>query len=101
MLAPRSAESGRISHLWWLMFGMAMAVYVVVMSIVGVAVLRRRARGKGLAAIADDPVDVEVDERTDHRFMLIGGLLVPLVIIFGVLLVRPNGLFGERRVEII
>lgn len=44
-LHPAGPQAASISQLWWLMFGTCTAVYVLVMGVLAVAVLRRRAGG--------------------------------------------------------
>jgi cytochrome c oxidase subunit 2 len=87
MLDAKSAQAGRISHLWWLMFGLAVVVYIGVMAVVVVAMFRKRRRGSGGAAEDDAPddaaclVDVTSYERSDRSFLLYGGLLLPFVVL--------------------
>ncbi len=76
MLDGQSPEARHISGLWWLMFAMAVVVYVGVVAVVVVAMLRRRARADDDGVSAVDPGDATSDRR-DHRFLLIGGLVLP------------------------
>jgi cytochrome c oxidase subunit II len=69
-LDPRSPEAGHVARLWWLMFGLAATVFVVVTALVTIAVLRRRRR---------DP-DVAPSPVRDRRFVVVGGLIVPAAI---------------------
>jgi cytochrome c oxidase subunit 2 len=80
MLDGKSAQAGRISHLWWLMFGMAVVVYIGVIAFVLIAMLRRRAR-TGDGDEPDHLVDVTPTERTDRSFLLYGGLALPIVVL--------------------
>ncbi len=79
MLDGHSPESRRISGLWWLMFGLAVVVEVLVVALVVVAMLRRRVRA------VDDTVPIEridpAGQRRDHRFLLIGGLVLPTLVL--------------------
>ncbi len=65
------SEGRRIVGLWWLMFAMGAAVYVVVAGLVLTAVVRGRRRAR---PAADSPT-------ADDRFIWIGGLAVPVVIL--------------------
>jgi cytochrome c oxidase subunit 2 len=70
-LDPKGDEAKRIAGVWWIMFGLAIVVYVAVAGFVIVASLRgRRVRG-------------EDRERTvrDDVFIWIGGIVVPVVIL--------------------
>lgn len=70
-LDPHADNARHIAGVWWLMFGMAAGVYVVVGGLIIVAVVRGRGR----------------DSRTgDNAFIWIGGVLVPVAIL-GVLAV--------------
>ena len=69
-LSGDGSESSRIGGLWWLMFGLSAAVYVVVAGFILVAVVRGRRAGP-------EPPDA----RKDERFIWIGGLLMPVLIL--------------------
>lgn len=69
-LGGDGSESTRIAGLWWLMFGLSTAVYVVVAGFILVAVVRGRRGGP-------EPPDA----RKDERFIWIGGLLMPVLIL--------------------
>ncbi len=75
VLGGDGSESTRIGGIWWLMFGLAAAVYVVVGGLILVAVVRGRHSGP-------QPPDA----RQDERFIWLGGLLMP-VLVLGVLAV--------------
>ncbi len=85
MLDAKSAQAGRISHLWWLMFGMAIVVYIGVFAVVLVAMIRRRDRDRdGDGSDGDGPrhlVDVTPTERTDRSFLVYGGLVLPIIVL--------------------
>ena len=70
MLDPKGPEAHRIAGVWWLMFGLATAVYVIVAGFIIVAMLRgrRTASGKG-------------SRISDGHFIWIGGIIVPAVIL--------------------
>ncbi len=73
MLDPRGLNAERISALWWFMFGLGTAVYVVVMGLLLFAVLRRR----------------DVDERRSLNkkvFVTMGGVVIPVFILLAVLI---------------
>ncbi|MCU1503968.1 MAG: cytochrome c oxidase, subunit [Ilumatobacteraceae bacterium] len=89
MLDSKSAQAGRISHLWWLMFGLAVVVYVGVVGTVLVAMLRRRRSDDGLddgrdgldGGTDDARIDTVATDRTDRSFLLYGGLVLPIVVL--------------------
>lgn len=70
VLAPVSEQSGRIARLWWVMFWLGVAVYLVVMGLLLFALFRRRGddgeRGGG---------------RWDSGLVLGGGIALPAVVI--------------------
>jgi cytochrome c oxidase subunit 2 len=70
VLGGRGSESTRIGGVWWLMFGLSAAVYVVVGGFILVAVLRGRHDGPQAP-----------DARQDERFIWLGGLLMPVLVL--------------------
>jgi cytochrome c oxidase subunit 2 len=95
---PKGHEARHVAGAWWLMFGLAAAVYAVVAGLIVIAVVRGR---------RDD------SERTsrlnDNAFIVIGGLAVPLAIL-GIIsvvtvrtavTVREPAPAGALRVDII
>jgi len=70
MLSPHSPEARRIASTWWLMFALAVAVYIVVAALIAIAVLRR-----------GENVDDQRRRRFENRFILIGGLVIPIAIL--------------------
>ncbi len=70
VLGGHGSESTRIGGIWWLMFGLSAAVYVVVGGFIIVAVMRGRHSGPQ-----------EPDARQDEQFIWLGGLLMPVVIL--------------------
>lgn len=67
---PRSPEARSINRSYWLLFWLAAGVYVVVISLVLVAIARRRS--------TDRQGNLE---RFDNRLIVTGGLIVPGVIL--------------------
>ena len=89
MLDGKSPQADRISDLWWLMFALAVAVYVTVIAFVIVAAMRRR-RSPGPDTSSASGVSLRgdlLDDRVDRRFLLYGGLLLP-VIVLGIIAVQ-------------
>ena len=66
-LDPHGSAAARINGVWWLLFALAVAVFVVVGALLLVGALRRPRRG------ADGP--------SDTVWILAGGVLVPTVIL--------------------
>jgi cytochrome c oxidase subunit 2 len=78
MLDPKSPQSRHINGLWWLMFAIATAIYIGVIALVAIAALRRRRRDE----VVDGPVeDDRGGERRDWKFLVIGGLALPTVVL--------------------
>lgn len=75
VLGGDGSEAQRIERVWWLMFGLSAVVYVTVAGFILVAVVRGRHAGP-------QPPDAKKDE----RFIWLGGLLMPVVVL-GVLAV--------------
>ncbi len=68
-LDAKGSEADRIASVWWLMFGLAAAVYVIVAGFIVYAATRGRRR------------DGEPSRLPEHRFIWIGGVLAPLAIL--------------------
>src|SRR3954447_5062978 len=66
-LDAHSPQARHISGLWWLMFVLAVGVYLVVAGLVIFAVARRRRRASSA--------------RIGHHFIVYGGVVVPVVIL--------------------
>ncbi len=95
ILDPQGPEARKVADAWWLMFGLATAVYVVVAGLILFAIVRNR-RG-----------DAPTSRLNDHAFVVIGGLLVPVAIlaILAVVTVRTTNdvrqpAQGELRVDV-
>ncbi|HEY0517879.1 MAG TPA: cytochrome c oxidase subunit II [Ilumatobacteraceae bacterium] len=70
MLSPHSPEGRSIAATWWLMFAMAVVVYIVVTALVVIAISRRPAN-----------VPDERRHRFENRFIVVGGLALPVMIL--------------------
>jgi len=70
VLGGNGTESTRIGGIWWLMFGLSAAVYVAVGAFIILAVLRGRHSGPQAP-----------DARQDERFIWLGGLLMPVLVL--------------------
>jgi cytochrome c oxidase subunit 2 len=66
---PKGSEASRIAGVWWLMFGLASAVYVVVAGCILYAATRGRRRGS------------QPSRLREHWLIWIGGVIVPFVIL--------------------
>jgi cytochrome c oxidase subunit 2 len=77
IVSPKGSEAHRIAGTWWLVFGLASAVYLVVGGLIVFAALRgrRRRAPSGLR---------------DNAFIWIGGLAVPLAILLVLAAVTVN-----------
>jgi len=93
-LDPKGSEARDIAGVWWLMFGIAAAVYLVVAGLIVYAIRRRRAA---------DPPDVTADEpalrRFDDRMITWGGVVVPLIILLVLAVVTVRTTNALRKPE--
>ncbi|MEY2567947.1 MAG: cytochrome c oxidase subunit [Actinomycetota bacterium] len=69
VLDPSGTEARKLEGVWWLMFGLAAAVYAIVAGLILFAIVRNRRRGPRESRI------------NDNAFIVIGGLGLPLVIL--------------------
>lgn len=89
ILEPASRSAERIADLWWVMFWLGTAVFVVVMLLLGFAVTRGRRR--------EDNRGLSNGRR--QAVVLAGGVVVPfliLVVVFGYTLRTITGLADDR-----
>ncbi len=70
MLDPHGSEASHVSNVWWIMFGLAAAVYIIVAAFIVIAALRGRRH---------DPI--EGPSKHDQIFIWAGGVIVPTVIL--------------------
>ena len=89
ILGGHGDESTSIGRVWWLMFAMAAGVYVLVAGLVIAAILRGRRRER-----AEEP-----DSRRDDRFLWLGGLALPVVILAVLAVVTVTTTKDLRRVS--
>ena len=79
MLDPHGPASRSVELLWWLLFGFAVFVFVAVVTLGVTAVVR----GRRVARSDDDDVASGANPfgHSDDRFITIGGVLVPFLIL--------------------
>lgn len=92
MLHTGGSEARHIEGIWWLMFGLAAAVYAIVAAFIVIAIVRGRPTESGKASrIRDD------------SFIWIGGIGVPVIILgllAGVTVTTTNSLRIPHRNEV-
>ncbi|MCU1458486.1 MAG: coxB [Actinomycetia bacterium] len=86
MLDPKGTEARSVARIWWLMFGLAAGVYLVVGGFILVAVMRGRRTSDGRSS-----------RISDHAFVWLGGIVVPIVILFVLGVVTVNTTAALRR----
>ncbi len=91
MLDGKGQEASRVASDWWLMFGLAAAVYVVVAGLVIFAVIRRR-----VGSAATVAVDESEPSRRDTGFVVIGGIIIPVLILAVLAVVTVTTTNGVR-----
>jgi cytochrome c oxidase subunit 2 len=92
LLDPRGPAAARIASAWWLMFGLAAAVYVVVAGLIVAAALRGRSGEAGRAP-----------RISDGSFIWVGGIVVPtliLLVLAVVTVTTTNALRAPQRREL-
>jgi cytochrome c oxidase subunit II len=88
ILDAKGTEARHLEGVWWLLFGLAAAVYAVVGGLIVFAIVRGR-RGEGARTSRVD----------DNAFVVIGGLVVPLAILLVVAVVTVRGTNEVRQPE--
>lgn len=88
-LGPQGPAAGEIARLWWILFAMGAAIYVLVVVLVLAALFRRRARraggADGAAITPPAALPATADERGRSRayngFVVFGGIVMPVVVL--------------------
>jgi cytochrome c oxidase subunit 2 len=88
ILDPAGPEARHLAGLWWLLFGLAAVVYVVVAGFVIAGVLRGRGTESGKPSRA-----------SDGAFVVIGGLVVPVLILMVVAVATVHATTTVRQPE--
>src|SRR5207249_3339193 len=86
---PKGTEAHRISGVWWLMCGLAAAVYVVVAGFILVGAFRGRRTAGG-----------KPSRITDGAFIWVGGIIVPaaiLLVLAAATVSASNNLRGPEK----
>jgi cytochrome c oxidase subunit 2 len=85
IVTPKGSEADRIAGAWWLMFGLAAFVYVVVAGLIVYATVRGRRRSARTSRLHED------------AFIWIGGVAAPVVILFVLAVVTVHTTEALRR----
>lgn len=86
VLHPASRAAEAIAWLWWLMFWICTAVFVVVLVLLAVGLIRRRG-----AETSTPPLG--------NRFIVISGIILPAVILIGLLIANLRASVALREPE--
>lgn len=103
-LNPRGEGARHIANLWIIMLLIAAVVYVQVLSLLGLALFHRRSRNA-----EDDVPDISPPSSRARNFIIINGIVIPLVIltiVFGFALatlaaMSPADAEADLRIEVI
>jgi len=85
IITPKGSEADRIAGVWWLMFGLATFVYVVVAGLIVYATVRGRRRRARTSNLRED------------AFIWIGGVAAPVLILFVLAVVTVHTTEALRR----
>jgi cytochrome c oxidase subunit II len=85
IITPKGSEADRIAGAWWLMFGLAAFVYVVVAGLIVYSTVRGRRRSARPSELRED------------AFIWIGGVVAPVVILFVLAVVTVHTTDALRR----
>ena len=85
IVTPKGSEADRIAGAWWLMFGLAAFVYVVVAGLIVYSTVRGRRQGARTSRLRED------------AFIWIGGVAAPVVILLVLAIVTVHTTEALRR----
>jgi cytochrome c oxidase subunit 2 len=83
IVRPKGSEADRISGVWWLMFGLATAVYVVVAGLIIYSTLRGRRRRRS--------------NLRENWFIWIGGVVIPALVLLVLAIVTVDSTAALRE----
>ncbi|MEA2827715.1 MAG: cytochrome c oxidase subunit [Actinomycetota bacterium] len=98
ILDHHGPEARHVAGVWWLMFGLAAAVYVVVAGLVVIAIVR----GRRTSTPAEDGAAVVragTDRRSESAFIWAGGIVAPVVILAILAVVTVTTTRDVRRAQ--
>lgn len=84
-LSPRGPAAAEIAVLWWVMFGLGMAVFVVVVALLVVASVRRRD-----GDVAADVWTGEGYAGGSNLLIVAGGVVLPAAVVVGLMIMTVN-----------
>src|SRR4051794_20899329 len=87
ILDAQGSEARHIAGAWWVMFGLATTVYVLVAGCIVIAIVRGRRRDPGRSRISDS------------GFVWVGGIVVPALILFVIAIVTVDTTAALRKPE--
>lgn len=76
-LDPAGRGAREIAVLWWVMFGLGTAVFALVLVVLWRSRRRQPAGDRSSAPLTAD----DASERAGHRWMLLGGVILPVVVV--------------------
>jgi cytochrome c oxidase subunit II len=91
-LDPSGTGASQITDLWWVMFWLSLIPIVIVGAIVVAILLRRRRDSPGAT---HPPAETSVSERSDRLIILLGGVVLPILLLIPVAVVAV-GTASER-----
>jgi cytochrome c oxidase subunit 2 len=96
-LHPASGAAAEIARLWWLLFAICTAVFLIVMVLLVVAVYKGRGDHRE-TAVAEEPDDLP-GQPLAPAFVIVSGILVPAVILLVIFIASLNTSHALRRPE--
>jgi cytochrome c oxidase subunit II len=88
-LAPNGLQAARIERLWWLIFGITVSVYVIVIAWLGTAVYRAR------SSQPESEIPPEVNPRADRRMTAVVGSAIGVTVILLFVLLAASVVTGH------
>lgn len=86
-LHPAGPAAEAIAWLWWLMFWICTAVFVIVLVLLGIGLARRRGK------------DRRPTQPLGTKFIVIGGIILPAIVLIGLLIANLQTTLALREVE--
>lgn len=87
MLHPAGPRAERIATLWWVLFAVCTATFLITMGLATVGILRRSSTGEGASPLG-------------NRFIFVSGAAIPAVVLMGILIASLGAQSADAKRDV-